>query len=224
MRYLTILFLTAALTSVASAELTAEVAYLTPEQDDNLDYYGINIADNCVGNRISITTNGDWLSAELLVVPDDPGMIFQYPWSPYDSSPESPDPNLIEYGAEPFVPPLTGLAYDTFLSSGVLGESVKIGGGAYFLGGAEDATFNTDLLDICWFTNDPDDLGTLALAMVTLDKSATGTWGFYASTCPLPTVLLSGDIVDGKLVPEPGTIGMFALGGLGLLRRRCVRV
>jgi hypothetical protein len=224
MRYLTILFLTAALAGVASAQITGYVDYVdcTGMTDWYMAYFPAISMDDYMANQISVVASSDWLSAQLLVVPDDTGMVFQYPKTPYDTTPASPDPNLITNGEAPFYFPYTVLEYDTYVGNGVLGESVAVAGGAVDLGGEITSTFTADLLDIAWSTNDSDDLGTLLLTTVTLDKAATGTWAFRATASPAggPYVELSGDIVDGKLIPEPATVGLLALGGLGLLIRR----
>lgn len=224
MRYLAILFVTAALASVATADITLQVNYLSPAQDGLLDYLGVTIAGTHVANEITVTTSSDWLSAQLYVNPTTDGDLFQYPFDPYDVSPASPSQGLIDTGAPPFVPPLTGIEYDCYISDGTMGSTVTIAGGAVDIGGGTAFTFDDDLLDIAWGTNATTDIGTLRLAMVTLPNNATGTWSFQATADPPEVgpkvIVLGGSIVDGKLIPEPATMGLLAIGGLALLRRR----
>ena len=223
MRYLAILFVTVALAGVATADISFEVNYLECEQDGMLDYLGVTIAGTHQANEIVVTTTTDWLSAQLLVIPDEEGELFQYPYEPYDASPASPTQNLIDNGIPPFVPPLTGLEYDCYVSDGTMGSTVTIAGGAVDLGGASVSTFDIDLLDIGWGNITSPEIGALRVAMVTLPKTATGTWSFQSTAFPAngpKTIVEHLPIIDGKLMPEPATMGLLAIGGLGLLIRR----
>ena len=49
-----------------------------------------------------------------------------------------------------------------------------------------------------------DDTGELTLARVTMANDATGSWEFLVTASPAdgPKVLLSGDIVDGEMIPD----------------------
>lgn len=238
MRYWMVLVLTVAIAGVASAdtkESTPPGITLTVEQIDNsggnpdpyLDYYGIMLAGNYVTNDLSILTGSDWLSAVLYVVPTELDQIFQYPISPYDAAsgnPASPDPNLILYGSPPLVPPLPGLEYDTFCSNGVMGEAFSTTdppSGPFI--------FDNNELGLTWYTDDGDDIGDLLLARVTLKNEAQGTWYCRITASPAeigPAVevlsLLEGVIVDGEMhiIPEPATMSLLVLGGLGMLIRR----
>ena len=176
MRNLIVLFLTVALASVATADLSYEINFLDPVQDGTLNYYGITVAGEAVANEIVITTTTDWLSAQIIVNPDQTDAIFQYPFNPFDTDPDSPSQVLIDTGYPPYVPAMPGIEYDTYLSNGVMGEGILIPGGAVDIGGATIETFTTDYIDIAWATNDTDDTGTLRLAMVTLDNESTGSW------------------------------------------------
>jgi hypothetical protein len=180
---------------------------------------------NLVSNMLNLTTTSDWLSAVLVVTLDETGQVFQYPFSPYNvaGNPASPDPVLISTGSPPFVPPLPGLLYDTYLSNGVLGASVQTAAPVDL--GIDTMKFDGDGIAAVWWTTGGDDTGTLNLASVTLLNSAQGTWQFIATASPAgeggPKVDTGVQpVVDGYLVPEPATMGLLLVGGLGMLIRR----
>ena len=222
MRYLTVLFLTAALAGIASADITMEVVWpdLTGFSDPTISDWS-----DKVSNMVTLTTSSDWLSAILIVDLTEDGQVFQYPFSPYavDGNVSSPDPDILINGSPPYVPPLPGLEYDTYLSNGVMGESVQTAAPVDF--GIETLQFDADGIAAVWYTSDTDDIGELILASVTLYDTAQGTWTFRATASPAgeggPYVqIIDGPVVDGYLLPEPATLGLLAIGGLGVLIRR----
>ena len=157
------------------------------------------------------TTDTDWLVAELIVTLDQPGQIYQDPLGVVD--PQSPSPA--------FFPVAPTWEFDTYVCSGVLGETVSVTPAAG-LGDGPAWTFDADALSIGWRTTHPDEIGVLALARVTLLATAQGSWSFLATAEPgaEASVQAAGGVVDGYLVPEPATLGLFALGGLALIRRK----
>jgi hypothetical protein len=218
MRYLTILFLTAALAGVASATLetrgTLDVAISSYNPTPtSLDAY--------TTNDIEITTTSKWLGCQLIIDVDVSGTIYQHPL--YGQS--YPQPGF--WGMVP------ELEFDSFVTEGSspLGAA-SYSGGAVDLGGATGETFDTGLIDIGWFKSGSDITGEIMVARVTLADTAQGYFGFLATSSPAETgpmyKLLNdqtgvyGEIVNGEMiiVPEPATVGLLALGGLGLLIRR----
>ena len=228
MRNLIVLFLVAALASVATADLSFTVNYLDPPADDwLLQYYGVSIDTDHVANEIVITTTTDWLSAQLIVNPDQTDVIHNSPMMPYDSSPQAPLQSYIDTAIPPFSPAAPGLEYDTYVTNGEpLGDTVAVPGGAVDIGGNTVETFSDDYIDIAWNTSATDDTGTFRIAMVTLPKTTTGSWAIRLTADPPdesgPKIkLLDLDIENGKLIiPEPATMGLLAIGGFGLLIRR----
>lgn len=239
MRYWMVLVLTVAMAGVVSADIapsTPPGMTLTVEQIDNsdgnpdlyLDYYEIDLAADYVTNDLSVFTESDWLSAVLIVVPDELDQILQYPMYPYDTQPVCPTLQEIEVGNPPFDPPLPGLRYDTFLCNGVMGEAFS-----YTDPPSGPLVFDTDELGVTWYTADGDDLGELLLSRVTLKNTANGWWSISVTASPAefgPIVTVGpegqapiwGVIVDGEMhiVPEPATMALLVLGGLGVLVRR----
>lgn len=202
MRTLTVLTLVAAIANVASAAITMEII----EVDNSSQLTGYVTQD------IVVTTDTDWLSAHLIVQPDASGSIYQYDYG---------DPWGYGPAFQIWPPPFPAAEFDTYVSSGVQGESVSMTG-AVDLGEGPNVIFDTSKLSITWWVDSTDDIGTLGLARVTLADNATGTWQFLATAAPAegPRVEASGPIVDGYLVPEPAMLSLLALGAMALIRRR----
>jgi hypothetical protein len=239
MRYLTVLFLTAALAGIASAEITGiEVqSFETPACSDLLDPFTVIPADTYITNDIVVTVDSDWLSAQMLIEPTEPGLIFQHATASGLYNEQSPNSATF--------PAWACLEYDTYISNGTLGAACGIapavdlgdpgvedppGSGEYVpVFGTQSSGTPSDRLAIAWFTTG-NEVGTLAVARITLSTSAQGTWSFLVTASPADDpennffgpkeTLLELPIVDGYLVPEPATLGLLAIGGLGVLIRR----
>ena len=199
-----LLVILAAFTCAASGEITLEVV---PIDNSSIPELGGWVTQDLV-----VTTDTDWLSAQMVVTPDTPGQIYQD--SLGDVSPQSPNPA--------FFPIQPSLEFDTYVSSGVLGEPVS-----WLVAmelGDNVLIFDENKLSMLWFTEATDDIGTLALARITLGSNATGTWKFIATAAPQggPRVeVLEGIIENGVMfIPEPATLSLLSLGGVTLLRRK----
>ena len=140
-----------------------------------------------------VHTASDWLSAQLTVTLGEPGGIYQDEYG--NANPQSPNPA--------FFPLRPELAFDSYVSNGVLGESVSVAG-AVDMGGPPEVVFNEDSISITWWTTDLDDIGDLILSRLTLADGATGTWSFRATAMPVegPVVTADGFVVHGRLVWE----------------------
>ena len=195
----------ASATCMASAEITLEVVPVDNSSDANLTGF--------VTQDLVVTTDTDWLSAQLAVTLDEPDQIFQ---DPLLSRP------WWEYPIFQIWPPPWSF-FDTYVSNGVLGEVISVTG-AVDLGGPPGEIFDTDQLSIAWYTTNEDDIGTLALARVSLADTANGTWQFIATAAPqgAPRVDVPAGIVENGVmyIPEPATLSLLTLGGLALMRRR----
>jgi len=201
MRNLIALVVVASLASTASAVITMEVVPV--DNSSALTGY--------VTQDLVVTTDSDWLGAQMIVQPDATGLIYQDAMG--NTNPQSPNPAFFDA--------FPTLEFDTYVTNSVLGESVSTTG-AVDLGGPATAIFDENELSIAWYTDATDQIGTLTLARVTLADTANGTWKFLATAFPAegPRVeLLDGTIVDG-VIPEPATMGILALGGLIALKRR----
>ena len=187
----------AAVPCAAWADITLDVVNVDNSSAPELNGY--------VTLDLVATTDSDWLSAQMIVTLDAPGGFYQDPLG--NTNPQSPNPA--------FFPLAPSLEFDTYVSNGVLGESVSLTG-AVDLGGPANEVFDADHLSILWYTTDTDDIGELTLARLSLAETAVGTWTFIATASPQggPRLEVSG------IIPEPATLGILALAGLALLRRR----
>jgi len=210
MRYLTILFLTAALAGVASAEYASTPAGFTAEWEYIDDAGQTGFPSGYVVNRLMITTTSDWLGAQIIVNPTG-GAIYQDGFGSEQSASDA---------WRGMVPSLN---FDSYMSNGVHGETVLWVDPVDLEFGSTKSWTTTEAYG-GWSTTDNDDTGTLELAQITLETTASGTWSLLITASPAevgPRLLLEDmPIVDGMLVPEPATVGLLALGGLGLLIRR----
>ena len=197
-----LLVILAAVTCMASADITLEVVPV----DNSAELTGYVTQD------LVVTTDTDWLSAQMAVTLDAPGQIYQDALG--NVHPLSPNPA--------FFPVAPSLAFDTYVSNGVLGESVSTTHPICldFCNGI----FDTDHISILWYTTATDDIGELALARVTLAEGANGTWRFAATAEPQdgPRVeVLDGIVENGVMyIPEPATLSLLTIGGLALIRRK----
>ena len=143
-----------------------------------------------VTQDLVIETSDDWLSAQLIVTMDEPGGIYQDALG--NTNPQSPYPAFFQA--------FPSLEFDTYVSNGVVGESVSITG-AVDLGGPATTISDEDALSIAWFTTDIDNVGTMALARITLAENASGRWAFFATAAPAegPLVLGEGAVLGGAL-------------------------
>ena len=108
MRTLAVLTLAAATANVASAAITMEVV----EVDNSSQLTGYVTQD------LVVTTDTDWLWAEMTVQPDADGLIYQ----DQVSFPNAQSPNPAFFGDFP------SLEFDTYVSNGELEESVTTEG------------------------------------------------------------------------------------------------
>ena len=217
MRYLTVL-LAVLLTASAASAITGWVEYVDPTPAPPM-------APGYVTNIIMVDTGIiDWLSAQLLVTPEN-GLIYDDMFGAGGQAPTNG-----------FIGLVPTLAWDSFATAGleiggdptpgqelVLGyRPVTLGDGAVDIGGPAAAQWNAAGINQAYWATTDDDYGERMLAQVTLQNTTQGTWAFRATESPAggPYVDLGGDIVDGKLVPEPATMSLLVLGGLGVLIRR----
>ena len=193
-----------ALVGMASADITLEVVPV-----DNSP--GGAPLDGFITQDLVVTTDTDWLSAEMAVTLDTPGQIYQDALG--NTNPQSPNPA--------FFPIAASLEFDTYVSNGVLGESVSVTG--VIIIPPDLTAFSIDHINILWYTTATEDIGTLALARVTLAETANGMWEFWATAVPQggPRAEVLGGIVENGVmyIPEPATFGICAICSLVCLRR-----
>ena len=211
MRTLTVLVLVTAMADVASAAITMQVI----EVDNS---FGGTAMDGYVTQDIVVTTDTDWLGAQMIVQPDAVGLIYQDDYG--NANPQAPNPNIF-CGLAPSALCILSpsLAFDTYVSNGVLGETANCTG-AVDLGGPASAIFTEDELSIAWYTDATDDIVALILARVTLQDTTTGTWSFLATAAPAegPRVDVPAGVIENGVmyIPEPATLSLLGVVSLVL--------
>jgi hypothetical protein len=218
MRYLTALVLTAALASVASAQISGEVvSYVTPAAPTDL----LNpIAEGAyMTNDVVVEATSDWLSA-VMSIELTQGTIYQH------GAGNNVPPNPL------FFPIYPGVQYDTYVTNGA-GASVSLDA-AVDLGYAATGVplSDADSYALSWFTSATGDIGSLMLARVTLSSDAVGTWQINATANNGNDPAFAWSVLDGTeqygeiangvmlIIPEPATMALLAFGGVAALIRR----
>ncbi|MBN2269798.1 MAG: PEP-CTERM sorting domain-containing protein [Sedimentisphaerales bacterium] len=203
MRYVACLIILAAVASVAPAAISMSIA-----ETDNSAVLGAGY----VTNDILVTTDVDWSQSQVLVTLTA-GSVYQTP----TFGAKNPQPAW--WGAVP------ALQYDSWVTDGSLG-TCSYAGAAGNLGG-DTEQWDTTHLDLCWFNTASGNTGTdLLNARITLSDDAQGTWAYCvwdAGDETIDLIYMDNDVykvVDGHMIPEPATMAMLMLGGLGVLARR----
>ena len=179
MRCLVTVIVVLAASHAANAELGIQFGLV-----DNSD---VESLAGHVTQDLVVSTTTDWLTAQIILTVDEPPQIYQDSFG----SDQSPNPAWFD-----LVP---SLRYDTYISSGTLGETCNTLPPTG-LGGTQ-IVFDEGLLSICWYTSNQDEIGDLALARITLADTATGAWDFQVTAAPSPgpKLVTSGRIADGVI-------------------------
>jgi len=140
-----------------------------------------------VTQDLVVSTSTDWLTAQIILTVDDSPQVYQDIYGGI----QSPNPVLFDY--------FPSLAYDTYISSGTLGENCSTAAPSG-LGGTE-VVFDEAQLSISWWTTNTDETGDLALSRITLAETAMGTWSFQVTAAPAPgpKLVTSGRISAGVI-------------------------
>ncbi len=140
---------------------------------------------------LEVTTTSDWTGAVLLLTLTQ-GTIYQEPEGFGLNGSTLGPPNPAGFGAFP------SSEFDTSIGGDV--NSPSIAGAAGDVGG-DTPQFDTSELDISWYNNVTNDIGTFDIARITLSDDAVGTWSMKLTAAGSTTTTESGSITAGAFLP-----------------------
>ncbi len=179
--------------------------------------------DGFVANDLVMNTTSDW-TATLLQVNLTSGSIWQEPddtatvtWN--GATLGKPNPAFYTLAT------LASSEFDSYMTGGDgTGSTASIGGACADISPNPcPLQFDSSGIDITWNSlgQEAGDIGIFSIARVTLSPDAQGSWLVKFTVAGFPTAIeTSGVVVNGALVPEPASLSLLSLSGLGLLRRR----
>lgn len=179
------------------------------------------------GNRTyayRINTNGnDWTNSDLRIELTSGSIIHHLTNPPFGSPVPAPDPQ------DPFIG--DSAVWSPIAPAGDFGTAFPAGtsiANPVYDNTVENATF----WDVSWFNTATTDIGIFDIGMITLSPDANGTISYrtvsFDQTLGESQVEDGGygnaedrfAIVDGQIVPEPGTLALASLAVAGLLGAR----
>ncbi len=201
MRYITTLIALVAVASVASAAMTGGFSENTT---------GTAILSGYTVNDLVINTDVDWTSC-ILTVSGTTGQIYQ---------------NGLGANTAPlqaWIGVASDLEWDTYAAGGEFSTATSTGAAASFTTPPASVMDNDSIL-VTFYTDSITNTGSVDIARVTVATAFTGgTWSakvYNADSAGTPAMEISGTIEGGVLVPEPATMLVMAIGGIGVLARR----
>ena len=156
-----------------------------------------------ISSQLVIDASTDWLAANLILDLTS-GSIYQ-------------DAFLSGFGppSAAIVNALPSTRFDTYVtgSTGLAGGAPSSAGGAIDLGGNPISAFDTDNINLNWFTTSTTDLGQFTIGRFTLSDNAVGTFSLRLdSQQQTGPFYLTGTIENGQFVAVPEVSGILMMG------------
>ncbi|GAB4193406.1 MAG: hypothetical protein Kow00105_07560 [Phycisphaeraceae bacterium] len=166
----------------------------------------------------------------MIIVPDGEGVdwtgaVFKLDLisgSVYNGAPDSNLPQEGFWGVFPELEWDTWFGVPGDATNGIAGGAGDLGGGPLNVGGT-----GVDAISITWFNTTTTDTGPVRVANISVSDDATGEWGMIVSFADGQLIQLGGVLVNGWSLmspapppwPEPGTLALFGVGLLPILKR-----
>jgi hypothetical protein len=173
---------------------------------------GAGTLDGFHSYDLILNTDDDWGAAALLITLSS-GQFYQEGEGFGANGVTLGQPDPAGFGVLP------SSEFDTYIFDPHGGAGY--GGPALDLGG-DVLQFDTNEIDISWYSNGTDvaDIGRFSIGRFTWSGDTNGTIAFYGVTADYQNNISAEFNIINGVIPEPASLSLLCVGGLGLLRRR----